>query len=258
MSWELALGDCHEWLETLEDGSVDAVITDPPYHTTQLAFDALEVRWAELWPLIYRKCKPSAVQVIFGVQPFVTDLINSNRKRFRYEIIWEKSQATGFLDAPKRPLKAHENILVFAELPNRTTYNPQKLAASKPPSLRRQLPGAGSGKQYSPHGRDNPKAYFDDGSRHPVTVAYCPNGGSSQHPTQKPLELLAYLVKTYSNPGDLVVDPFAGSGTTAHACILTGRRFMGCEIDEKYHRLATRRLETVAAQSQLFEVKYDR
>lgn len=250
MSWDLALADCHEWLETLPDGSVDLVCCDPPYHLTNLAFDALEVRWAELWPLIYRKCKPSAVQVMSSAQPFTTDLIVSNRKRFRYELIWPKTMATGHLNVHRRPLQSHEAIIVFSA--SQGAYNPQ-MGTGKPKGVMTKY--ATSTKHYGSH---KAVATVNNGERYPRTVLPSFSNGHGgvavDHPTQKPLELLCYLVKTYSNPGDLVIDPFSGSGTTGAACILTGRDFKGCEISPEYHRVATRRLEAVAAQSQLFEV----
>lgn len=245
MTYTLDLADCHEWLKALPDASVDAVITDPPYHTTALAYDALPVRWAELWPEIYRVCKPSAVQVMFSAQPFTTDLINSNRRRYRYDLIWPKTVATGFLDANLKPLRAHEHVLVFAENPKQTTYNPQMTQGRGRGLIRRDGQAGHYGK-----GR---ASSVDTGQRYPRSVL--PEHGRPMdniHPSQKPLELLAYLVKTYSNPGDLIIDPFAGSGTTGAACLQTGRRFMGCEIGPAYHTAATARLEALAAQGSLF------
>lgn len=248
-AYELALADAHEWLKGLPDASVDAVITDPPYGTTQLAFDALEVRWAEIWAGIYRVCKPAAVQVMFSAQPFTTDLINSNRNRFRYELIWPKTTATGYLNAKSRPLRNHENILLFSER-GATTYNPQMQATSRKAYrvIRRT-----QSEHYCDRQKETVAAVLD-GTRYPTTVLehYPSQQAHSTHPTQKPLELLAYLVKTYTNPGDLVIDPFAGSGTTGHACIELGRRFTGCEIDPNYHAIAIKRLEAAAAQGRMF------
>ncbi len=246
MSYELVLADCHEWIKTLEDNSISAVITDPPYHTTQLAFDKLEVRWSELWPEIYRVCKPSAVQVMFSAQPFTTDLINSNRKRFRYPLVWDKAMPTGFLDAKRKPLRVHEDILVFAECFGDAAYIPQ-MGRGSPKGLVVRSSNAG---QYAKHER---VTTYNSGERYPTSILSFSNGDQTnkQHPTQKPLELLCYLVKTYSNPGDTVLDLFVGSGTTAHACLLTDRNFLGCEIDPVYHSTASKRLAAVAAQSRL-------
>jgi DNA modification methylase len=250
----LELADAHDFIKSLPDNSVDAVIQDPPYHTTQLAFDKLEVRWPELWVEIYRVCKPSAVQVMFSAQPFTTDLIYSNRKRFSHEIIWDKTVPTGFYDCNRRVLRAHENVLLFAKHPNKTTYNPQKVWSGNPRGVINRKRGREHGVSlHYGYGKDNTQ--IDDGWRYPTSVQRFSNSiPGSVHPTEKPLDFLTWLVKTYSNLGDTVLDLFAGSGTTAHACLLTGRKFVGCEISPEYHAIATKRLEAVAAQAPLFEV----
>jgi site-specific DNA-methyltransferase (adenine-specific) len=245
VSYRLELADAYDYIKTLPDGSVDALITDPPFGVTQLSWDKAN-DWPTLWPLIYQKCKSSAVQVVFSCQPFTTDLINSNRKRFRYPLVWAKTMPTGFLDANRRPLRAHEDVLVFSQYPAQTVYNPQKRLGAKPY------------RNSSPHGSGHYNGVANDaqvrvsnGERHPTTVIEIGGTGTGDHPTAKPLELLCYLVKTYSNPGDTVLDLFTGSGTTAHACLLTGRKFVGCEIDSNFHAIAKRRLDAVMAQPAL-------
>jgi 16S rRNA G966 N2-methylase RsmD len=246
-SYQLDLADCHEWIKALPDNSIDIVCCDPPYHTTQLKFDALEVRWPELWAEIYRVCKPSAVQVMFSAQPFTTDLINSNRKRFRYPLVWAKTMPTGFLDANRRPLRAHEDVLVFSATGS-STYNPQMV-----PCAPRRI-GHQSDHQTSHYGAirtDNRRIVTEAHPQSVISVGSNGHGGTSLHPTQKPLELLCYLVKTYSNPGDTVLDLFAGSGTTLVACLLTSREALGCEISPEYYAIAKRRLDAVMAQPAL-------
>lgn len=247
MSCTLEHADAFDYLETLPDSSIDALITDPPYGTTQLSWDKAN-DWSILWPLIYQKCKPSAVQVMFSAQPFTTDLIVSNRKRFRYELIWDKPSATGVLNANLRPLKVHENIVIFSEKPSITTYNPQ-MWRGKPKGTIRRSP-LKSEHQSTKTG----SVYINHGERYPVSIIAAGQGHGGvkpDHPTQKPLDLLIYLVKTYTNPGDTVLDLFTGSGTTAVACLETGRNFVGCEIDETYFSAATKRIAAVKAQGKL-------
>lgn len=236
-------GDCFAGLEKLKDGSVDVVITDPPYATTECEWDRpIDLkRW---WEVISRKLKPRGVAVVFASGRFVFELYASNPKQFRYELCWEKSRAVGFLDVKHRPMRAHEWMLVFADRLKGSTYNPQKVAcptakigASHKSTARTSI--------YDTH--DRPTTWTDDGTRHPRSVLRVDSisRGDDEHtghPTQKPRDLMTWLVKTYSNPGDLVVDPFVGSGSTAEACLLTGRRFFGCERDRGYFETAKARL----------------
>lgn len=249
VSYDLHLGDCQTWLKTLPDGSVDAVICDPPYHTTNLPFDRLEVRWAELWTELYRVCKPTAVQVMFAAQPFTTDLINSNRKRFKYSLVWVKSTVTGGLNCSYRPLTAHEDILVFSQNLKAATYNPQRFAATdrrNVGTVRRR----GSQKLSTQYGHNKPSVYHDDGTRHPTSVLSFSSGTGGTpkaHPTQKPESLVSYLVQTFSSEGDTVLDCFAGSGTTGAVCAALGRHFVGAEIDPVYYAAAERRIRAAYA-----------
>lgn len=242
MSYELHLGDALEYMATLPDASIDLLLTDPPYGTTSLSWD-VALDWSAIWPEVYRVCKPNAVQVVFSAQPFTTDLINSNRKRFRYDLVWDKKFAGNFMLAKTQPMKTHEILCFFGAT---GIYNPQMTKRDK--VIRAGgMSGAGAfdnsyfaalGKEYS--------------EKYPISILNFPRDiGKSGHPTQKPLELLCYLVKTYSNPGDTVLDLFSGSGTTGVACLLTDRTFVGCEIDENYFNTASKRLAAVAAQSRL-------
>lgn len=225
-------------LPTLDPASIDALITDSPYGTTQLEWD-IPVDWSQFWPALYRVCKPSAVQVMFSAQPFTTDLINSNRANYRYELIWPKTMPTGFLDANRRPLRAHENIQIFSKALGSTAYNPQKVPGV--PYKIIQL-GQSSAAHYS---NKTLRTSSESDERHPTTVLPSFSKGfqpDSLHETGKPLALMMWLVATYTNPGDLVLDPFMGSGSTAEACKKLGRRCIGIEMREQPLEVAARRL----------------
>lgn len=244
---DLRLGDCLEHLSSIPSESVDAVITDPPYGTTAFAWDVpvdLSIWWRE----IHRICKPPSLVVTFSAQPFTTDLINSNRREFRYELIWCKTRGVGFLDANKRPLRAHENILIFSQRwrgpknSKLTTYNPQ-YTPGKP--YRRNSSGAIRSGHYGTY--TEMKRGSEDGRRHPLSwQLVTSHSGPSKHPTQKPLELVRWLVLSYTNPGDLVVDPFMGSGPTGVACKQLGRRFIGMERDPHYYDVAQAEIAAAA------------
>ena len=237
-------GDCLDILPTLAAQSVDAVICDPPYGTTACKWDSV-IPFAPMWAEIKRVLKPRGACVLFGSQPFTSALVMSNPKWFRYEWIWEKSTPTGFLDAQKKPLKAHEQIIVFGDqIPK---YNPV-LSENHAPMNKQ-------GKSR----RSNPEVYREGITnrgndqrtwRYPKTVQRfnCINSGHIRlHPTQKPLALLEYLVKTYTDPGDTVLDFTMGSGTTGHACVNLDRRFIGIERDAAYFAIAQQRLADAAS-----------
>jgi site-specific DNA-methyltransferase (adenine-specific) len=232
--------DCRDVLPTVAAGSVDLVCVDPPYGTTQLDWDT-PLSWPELWPLVYATCRSAAVQAVFSAQPFTSDLIASNRMYFRYELIWPKPMPTGFLDANRRPLRAHENIVIFAQTFGGSTYNPQKI----PCSPRETRVKSHHGRKADHYGAfaTMPTGVYTD--RYPISVLPgFSNGhkGSSDHPTAKPLDLMQWLVLTYSNPGDLVLDFCGGVGTTARACKDLGRRCILVEQKEAYCEIAARRL----------------
>ncbi|GGB84975.1 DNA-methyltransferase [Deinococcus soli (ex Cha et al. 2016)] len=246
----LHLGNCIDLMRTLPDQSIDALISDPPYGTTALKFDQAKIDWEAWWREVERITKPTTPIVLFAQQPFTTDLIVSNRKMFRYLLVWQKTMPTGFLDANARPLRAHEDILVFAHRgtvgsnKNRPTYNPQKVAGE----MRKKTRQAVRADHYSDTPRI-PEGTYND--RHPTSVIQFSNhngvvyGDTTDyiaHPTAKPVDLMRWLVATYSNPGDVVLDPFTGSGTTGVACVQLGREFIGMELDATYHALASQRI----------------
>ena len=233
---KLLKGHWHDVITSLDDGSVDLLLTDPPYGITNIDWDKA-VDWRSFWPEADRVCRPTAPIVIFASGKFVPELLNSNLKYFRYELIWEKHLAVGHLDANRRPLRAHEQILIFARKFGGSTYNPQKT----------------EGKSHTIGKAKSPVHYGKTTGRtkESVTNLYHPRSvlkysnvvrGTSLHPTAKPLELVEWLVRSYSNPGDLVLDPFCGSGTTLAAAMIAGRHGIGSEISQAYYNTAKRRL----------------
>lgn len=223
-----------ELLAALPDDSIDALLTDPPYGRTAIEWDDEPADMGKLWPQIKRVMKPGGVVAVFGTQPFTSHVVMSNLAQFRYEWIWSKTKGTGYLNANRNPMKSHENILIFYD--QLGTYNPQK-SAGRP---YRATSGAAGGfvrdKTVAGHVTVN-----EDGKRYPTTVLkFASDGGL--HPTQKPLALMEYLVLTYTNPGDVVLDPFGGSGTTAVAARNTERHYITCDNSLKYVQIMRKRL----------------
>lgn len=194
---KLLNGDCLDIMQEIPGGSVDLILCDPPYGTTDCKWDNV-LPLDKLWAEYKRVLKPNGAAVLFAAQPFTTQLISSNRKAFRYCWYWVKNQPTGFTYARYQPMRKVEDICVFYE--KMPTYNPQGLLAVENPKIR-----------------------------------------------QKPVPLLEYLVKTYTNEGDTVLDSCMGSGSTGVACKRTGRRFIGIEQDPKYYEIARKRIEETKA-----------
>jgi site-specific DNA-methyltransferase (adenine-specific) len=212
--------------ELIEQGVVvDAVITDPPYQKTQNQWDSI-VPFDEMWERLNKLVKLNGVVVLFGQNSFTFKLGLSNEKMFRYSLVWEKTKAGGFLNAKRMPLQAHEDILVFYnKLP---VYNPQFTAGQ--PYVKKAVTN-GDGSNYGKFDRVG-KVAINEGKRFPRSVVKIANDNhGSFHPTQKPVELMEYLVKTYTNEGDTVLDFTMGSGTTGVACRQTGRSFIGIAKD---------------------------
>jgi DNA modification methylase len=233
----LEKGDWRDLLPTMPDGCVDLLLTDPPYGITPIAWDK-KVDWTLFWSHAHRVCKDSAPMIVFASGKFVPELMNSNLAHYRYDLIWEKTLAVGFLDANRRPLRAHEQILVFTKAFRGSTYNPQKVAGKK------HTIGGKSKKPVHYSGANRDKKEVVTNLYHPRSVQKYSNvvRGKSLHPTAKPLELVEWLVRSYSNPGDVVLDPFVGSGTTLAASMIAGRRGLGIDINPEYFKTAKQRL----------------
>lgn len=227
-------GDCLEVMKGIPNKSIDMVLCDLPYGTTRNKWDSV-IPLESLWNHYNRIVKDAGAIVLFSQPPFTITLGNSNLKSFRYEWIWVKEKATGHLNAKKMPMKIHENILVFyKKLP---TYNPQ-WEHGKPYILTQSTPSSNYGKQ-----KGNITT-VSDGRRYPKDLIKFnkKDTGSYLHPTQKPVDLLEYLVKTYTNEGDVVLDNCMGSGSTGVACVNTNRNFIGIELDENYFKIAKSRI----------------
>ena len=224
------LGDCLELMKEIPNGSIDMVLCDLPYGTTQNAWDSV-IDLASLWKEYFRVCKGAIV--LTAQAPFDKRLGYYAIDHLRYEWIWVKTKATGHLNAKKQPMKNHENILVFYK--KFPTYNPQGLVRKAIPTIRK---GRDNGTNYG----DSAKDAVQEFENYPRSVIHFPSEGKTVHPTQKPVALFEYLIKTYTNPGDLVLDNCAGSGTTAVACKQTGRRFICIEKDPDYWLKASARI----------------
>ena len=227
----LLLGDCLEQMATIPAGSVDAIITDLPYGTTACKWDAV-IPFAPMWEQVRRVLKRNGAFVTTASQPFTSALVMSNVKEFKYEWVWRKEAGKGLLNAKKQPLRDHEEVVVFYR--GQPTYNPQ-WGKGKPYRVTK----GGETDVYNPSGGVVTES---DGRRYPKTVIEVPRDREKVHPTQKPVALYEYLIHTYTNPGDTVLDITMGSGTTGVAARNTGRRFIGIERDPGYMAIAAARI----------------
>ncbi|NDB57807.1 site-specific DNA-methyltransferase [bacterium] len=233
----LHLGDCLDILPTLADNSVDMVLADLPYGTTACKWDSI-IPLDKLWEQYNRICKKDGAMVFTATQPFTTILAVSNLENFRYEWIWEKPQGTNPMNAKVMPLKSHENILVFYR--KKPVYNPQMWYSTPYSEFSSETSKIGEvyGSAKSKH-RDNP-----DGSRYPKTVLKFKQE-KGLHPTQKPVELMEYLIRTYTNENDIILDNTMGSGTTGVAAVRCKRNFIGIEMDSEYYQVAKKRIQEI-------------
>lgn len=227
--------DCFDVFPQIASGTVDLVCADIPYGTTQCRWDSV-LDLQLMWEQLYRIAKPSAAFVLFSAQPFTSVLINSNLRDWRSEWIWEKGNATGFLNAKKQPLRAHENIEVFYR--RQPTYNPQFTHGHERRTSKRKTVNSEC------YGKALTLTKYDSTSRYPRDVQFFSSDKQTgnYHPTQKPLALVQYLIETYSNPGDTVLDFTMGSGTAGVACQQVGRNFIGIEKDVAIFRTACERM----------------
>ena len=246
---DLRFGDCLELMKDIPDGSIDMILCDLPYGTTDCKWDSV-IPFEPLWKAYKRIIKPNGAIVLTASQPFTTALIMSNIKQFKYEWIWKKNCGSGFATAKYQPMRYHENIVVFCN--GKTIYNPQKTERNSEASKMACKKPIRSGAAKSQHitGLES-GAYklYDSETKNPESVlefASVPNaGGKKLHPTQKPVALMEYLIKTYTNEGETVLDNCMGSGTTGVACINTNRKFIGMEKDKTYFEIAKQRIESI-------------
>ena len=240
---DLYKGDCLEVMDKLiDDGvKVDAIITDPPYGTTACKWDSI-IPLEPMWEQLKRIIKPNGAIVMTASQPFTTRLIASNYKMFKYCWVYRKSKATNFLNAKKNPLKYHEDVVVFAQK-GQHKYNPQMVAGEPYKKVHRS--DNKDDCTYGKSTRKNGDTFINEGVRYPSSVIPTisnPSGRGQLHPTQKPVALYEYLIKTYTNEGETVLDFTMGSGTTGVACKNTNRNFIGIELDDKYFEIAKERI----------------
>ena len=224
-------GDCLEIMKQFPDNAIDMVLCDLPYGTTQNKWDAI-VNFDDLWQQYNRIVKPNGAIVLTGQGLFTAKLILSNEKYFKYKIVWEKSKPTNFLNAKKQPLRKHEDICVFYR--KQPTYNPQMTEGKQ------YNKGIRKDKLTGSYGNFKPVLRTSDGERYPVDIVYFKTAeskpyGQVVHPTQKPVELGRYLIKTYSNEGDLILDNSFGSGSFLLAAALENRKFCGIELNQNTH-----------------------
>lgn len=247
--------DCLVGMKRIPDGSIDAIICDLPYGTTACTWDTI-VPFDQLWAEYKRIRKPYAPILLFGSEPFSTKIRMSNLDEFRYDWIWVKSQAADFVHAKNRPMKNYEIISAFCKYPmghksqlgdKRMPYNPQGLIPCKKVKNGKNKFGTNIGKR--PSQVDEQVAEF---TNYPNAVLQFAQVGKKIHPTQKPVELIAYLIRTYTNEGDTVLDNCMGSGTTAIAAIKEKRHFIGFELNKEYYDKACKRIKDEQAQLTLF------
>ena len=231
----LIKGDCLEVMKQIESGSVDAIITDPPYGTTACKWDSV-IPFDLMWEQLNRIIKQNGAIILFGAEPFSSALRMSNIKNYKYDWIWEKDNATGFLNSKKQPLRIIENILVYYE--KQCLYNPQ-FTQGKPYKAKT------GDTRPSTYGKHKSLHLDSDGNRYPKNLLYFIRDKNKIHPTQKPIALMEYLVKTYTNENETVLDFTMGSGSTMVACQNTNRNGIGIEQDDKYFEIAKQRIKAI-------------
>lgn len=236
--------DCLEGMQAIPDGSIDMILCDLPYGQTKNHWDKV-IPLDNLWKEYLRVIKKNGAIVLFADGIFLADLMQSNRKMWRYNLVWDKILTSGFLNANRMPLRQHEYICVFyRSLP---TYNPQ---------MKKGVKSHSKGSKKDLRNNNYGKYQFIDNSdvhgdlKFPTSIIQYqkPHPSKSIHPTEKPIELFEYLIKTYTNPGETVLDNCIGSGPTAVAAIRTGRQFIGFEISEKYCKIANQRIQDTLTQ----------
>ncbi len=246
----LMLGDCLERMKEIPDDSVDMVLTDPPYGTTACKWDSI-IPLEPMWEQLKRVVKPNGAIVMTATQPFASVLVTSNAKNFKYDWVWNKTKRTDFVRAKLKPMGGHESVLVFslASVANgakmNMVYNPQGLTRI---NATRKNGGGGEGflgrdkSNLGPNNKLHDPTYTQEFTGYPSTQLNVGSESGTVHPTQKPVALMEYLIRTYTNEGETVLDFTMGSGTTGVACVNTNRRFIGIEMDQGYFDIARQRI----------------
>lgn len=247
--------DCFEFLQSLPEHSVSLVLCDPPYGVTRNQDDK-PLDFHSLWPLIWRAAKPNAAVVLFGQGAFSAELIMSQRKFYRYSLVWDKQLVTGHLNAKRMPLRRHEDILVFYQ--NQPVYHPQMSIGSKCHSVGKAAGMArkqadSNNRNYGTHNVTQTTGNLK--YPHSILSFQKPHPSVCLHPTEKPVALLEYLIRTYSNPGDTVLDFCMGSGSTGAAAMNLGRKFIGCELNPQTFQTAKQRITSTFSQPDLFSIE---
>lgn len=237
----LRFGECLQVMAEMPPACIDLILADLPYGTTQNEWD-VPIPYAPLWAAYWRIAKPTTPVILTATQPFASALIASSPAEFRYDLIWRKNKATGFLNAKKQPLRQHESVLVFYK--KAPFYCPQMTTGHKPGNYARRT-------QHSTnYGAQVPTEYGGSTERYPLSVIDIPiinnDSDEKQHPTQKPVELMAWLVRSYSRPNAIVLDNAMGAGTTGVASVQEGRCFVGIEKNPEFYEIAERRIRGVA------------
>jgi site-specific DNA-methyltransferase (adenine-specific) len=246
---KLIKGDCLERMNDIPDGSIDCIITDPPYGTTACKWDTV-IPFEPMWIQLKRVIKPNGAIVLFGTQPFTSALIMSNPTMFKYEWVWDKGRAGNFVHSKFQPLKIAENILIFGNFP--ITYTPKGGHNYRPQMEQGEPYSRGKINDVTWNGRKVKCGHVhnnESGLRFPKNIIKITNSNNkSVHPTQKPVALMEYLIKTYTNEGETVLDFTMGSGTTGVACKNLNRSFIGIELDEEYFEIAKNRINNTIGQ----------
>lgn len=236
--------DCIEGMRMIPDGSIDMILCDLPYGTTACKWDAV-IPFKPLWEQYERIIKDNGAIVLTSDEPFTSQLISSNLRRFRYKWIWDKTRGSNFQNARRMPMKSHEEVLVFYK--KQPTYNPQFWYSTPYKTKARPRKSEIEGLSGGSAANHCAETVSEDGRRYPLSILTYPRDSSRVHPTQKPVALFEYLIRTYTNDNEIILDNCMGSGTTAVATLQVGggRKFIGFETEPEYIEIANKRLEAM-------------
>jgi len=249
MDINLLHGDCLELMQGIPDGSIDMILCDLPYGTTACKWDTI-IPFEPLWEQYRRVIKDNGAVVLFGAEPFSSMLRMSNISWFKYDWVWEKTKPSGHLNAKKQPMRATEYVSIFYR--KQCVYNPQGLIKGRYNNNRPSRGKKEKGKYV--HGLER-EIGISEYTGYPKNILKFSNPNNKNvHPTQKPVALLEYLIKTYTNEGEVVLDNCMGSGSTGVACINTNRNFIGIELDDEYFEIAKKRIERHMRQISMFDL----